>query len=266
MTGASSWEGRKRVYIKGTIMRISYTKKSILGVAAVLMASAATPAFAEDAPAESSITVSGTAAVTTDYRFRGVTQSNGNPAVQGSIGVAHDSGLYVGTWGSSIGFGGGTEIDAYGGWSGEVASGLKADVGLLYYYYPNATGATDYFEPYASVAATIGPVEAKVGAAYAWSGQSALANEENIYVYTDLSGGIPNTPVTLRAHLGYSDGNSFLSTLQGTDNNYIDWSLGADYAITDKLTAGLKYTDTDDKPAQKDFTDSAILFTLGVAF
>jgi uncharacterized protein (TIGR02001 family) len=266
MAGTSSWEGRKRVYIKGTIMRKFYSKKSMLGVAAVLMASAATPAFADDAETASAITVSGTAAVTSDYRFRGLSQSNGNAAIQGSIGVAHESGLYVGTWGSSIGFAGGTEIDAYAGWSGEVASGVKADAGVLYYYYPNAVGNSDYFEPYASLAATIGPVEAKVGAAYAWGGQSALGNKDNIYVYSELSGGIPSTPVTLRAHLGYSDGQSVLSNLQGTDTNYMDWSLGADYAITDKLTAGLKYTDTDDKPAQQDFTDSAILFTLSVAF
>jgi uncharacterized protein (TIGR02001 family) len=266
MTGASSWEGRKRVFIKGTIMRKFYSKKSMLGVAALLMASATTPAFAEEAESASAITVSGTAAVTSDYRFRGISQSNGNAAVQGSIGVAHDSGVYVGTWGSSIGFAGGTEIDAYAGWSGEVASGLKADVGVLYYYYPNATGASDYFEPYASVSATLGPVEAKVGAAYAFDGQSALANNDNIYVYTDLKGGIPDTPVTLIAHLGYSKGDSALSTLTAPDNDYLDWSLGADYALTEKLTVGVKYTDTDDKPAQKDFTDSSILFTLGVAF
>jgi len=246
-------------------------KSTIVGLSAILLATTAAPALAQDAEISSSaFTISGNAAVTTDYRFRGVAQSGGDVAIQGGIDIGHESGFYVGTWGSSINFAGGTELDIYGGWSGELASGISADVGLLYYFYPDAGGvgggATDFFEPYASLSATLGPVEATVGAAYSWSGQSALANEDNIYLYTDLSAGIPDTPVTLNAHLGYSDGNSFLSTLQGTDNNYIDWSVGADYAITENLTLGVAYTDTDDSPAQKDFTDSAFIFTLGVSF
>ncbi|WP_373490489.1 TorF family putative porin [Parasphingorhabdus sp.] len=248
-------------------------KSTFAGLSAILLASTAAPAFAQDAaeePSASAFTISGNAAVTSDYRFRGVAQSGGDVAIQGGIDIGHESGFYIGTWGSSINFAGGTEIDIYGGWSGEIASGISADVGLLYYFYPDAGGvgggATDFFEPYASISATLGPVEATVGAAYSWSGQSALANQDNIYIYTDLSTGIPNTPLTVNAHLGYSSGNSFLSTLQGTDNNYVDWSLGVDYAITENLTLGVAYTDTDDSPAQKDFTDSAFIFTLGVSF
>lgn len=246
------------------------TRSSLFGISAALLASVATPALAQDEAEEtSSITISGNAAVVSDYRFRGVAQSGGDVAIQGGIDIGHDSGFYIGTWGSSINFAGGTEIDIYGGWSGEIASGISADVGLLYYFYPDAGGvggATDFFEPYASISATLGPVEATLGAAYSWSGQSALANEDNIYVYTDLSTGIPNTPLTVNAHLGYSDGQSFLSTLQGTDNSYLDWSLGVDYALSENLTLGVAYTDTDDSPSQKDFTDSAFVFTLGVSF
>tara|TARA_R110000765_G_scaffold49174_1_gene100071 strand:- start:25 stop:951 length:927 start_codon:yes stop_codon:yes gene_type:complete len=270
--------GATRINEKGISMRTSNkitlggkAKSTVLGLSAILLASTAAPAFAQDADeSASAFTISGNAAVTTDYRFRGVAQSGGDVAIQGGIDVGHESGFYVGTWGSSINFAGGTELDIYGGWSGEIASGISADVGLLYYFYPDAGGvgggATDFFEPYASVSATLGPVEATVGAAYAWGGQSALADDDNIYLYTDLSAGIPDTPVTLNAHLGYSDGDSFLSTLQGTDNNYVDWSLGVDYAITPNLTMGVAYTDTDDSPSQKDFTDSAFIFTLGVSF
>tara|TARA_R110000796_G_scaffold8843_4_gene28675 strand:+ start:7917 stop:8738 length:822 start_codon:yes stop_codon:yes gene_type:complete len=270
--------GAIRINEKGISMRTSNkitlggrAKSTVLGLSAILLASTAAPAFAQDAETSASaFTISGNATVTSDYRFRGVAQSGGDVAIQGGIDVGHESGFYVGTWGSSINFAGGTELDVYGGWSGEVASGISADVGLLYYFYPDAGGvgggATDFFEPYASVSATLGPVEATVGAAYAWGGQSALADDDNIYLYTDLSAGIPNTPVTVNAHLGYSDGDSFLSTLQGTDNNYVDWSLGVDYAISPNLTLGVAYTDTDDAPAQKDFTDSAFIFTLGVSF
>ena len=64
---------------------------------------------------------------------------------------------------------------------------------------------TDYFEPYASIATTFGPVGATVGAAYAWE-QDSLGGNDNVYVYTDWSLGLPNTPVTFNAHLGYTDG------------------------------------------------------------
>lgn len=235
--------------------------KFFLGAAAILAASAATPAFAEES--ESGFSVSGNAAVTTDYRFRGIAQSGGDVAIQGGIDVSHDSGFYVGTWGSSVNFAGGTEIDVYGGWSGDVTEGISADVGLLYYFYPDAgfgLGNTDFFEPYASISAELGPVEATVGAAYTFSGQSATGNNDNIYVYTDVGVGIPDTPVTLNGHLGYTDG-----SLSVFGNNYLDWSVGADYAITDKLTLGVAYTDTD-APAFKDFSDSSILATLSVSF
>jgi uncharacterized protein (TIGR02001 family) len=273
MTTRRELRGERYIFnVKGNSMRYSQTKSSIFGLAAILMASASVPAFAQDAEEEASpITISGSAAITSDYRFRGLSQSDGNFAVQGSIGASHESGFYVGTWGSSISFAGGTEIDLYGGWKGEVASGLTVDAGLMYYLYPNAGSsfapvASDFFEPYASVSGTIGPVGAKVGVAYAFGGQSALNDEDNIYVYSDLTAAIPDTPVTLNAHLGYSKGDSALSTLQLNDNDYIDWSIGADYAVAKNLTLGLKYSDTDDAPAVQDFSDSAVFVTLGVAF
>ncbi|NJM50797.1 MAG: hypothetical protein HC843_07895 [Sphingomonadales bacterium] len=243
-----------------------------MGLSALLMASAAVPAMAQDEATEESaseFSVSGSAAVTSDYRFRGLSQSGGDFAIQGSVGLTHDNGFYIGTWGSSVNFAGGTEIDVYGGWSKEVASGLTVDVGLLYYIYPDAGSGpanTDFFEPYAKVSTTLGPVEGTLGVAYAWGGQTALSDSSNIYVSGDLSSAIPGTPLTATAHLGYSEGDSALSTLKLGDNNYIDWSIGLDYAITDKLTFGVKYTDTDDSPAARDFTDTAVLATLGVSF
>jgi uncharacterized protein (TIGR02001 family) len=72
-----------------------------LGLSALAFATIATPALAEDAPA-SDFTVTGGATVVTDYRFRGISQTNEKFAVQGTIGVSHSSGLYIGTWGSSI--------------------------------------------------------------------------------------------------------------------------------------------------------------------
>lgn len=247
-------------------------RTSMKGLMALALLSVSAPAFAQDAESAeadppSDFTVTGGATVVSDYRFRGVSFSAEDFAIQGTFNVNHSSGLYLGVWGSSIDdtpVFGHTELDIYAGYTTEIASGTAIDVGLLYYYYPNGElGASDYFEPYASIKTTIGPVSAKLGAAYAFD-QSALAGD-NIYVFTDLGLGIPDTPVTLAAHLGYSDGSLAFG------GNYFDWSVGADFALGSGLTAGVRYIDTDlddltGIPAADTLYDETVLFTLGVAF
>lgn len=249
-------------------MRTSTITKSFLSISAALFAATATPALAQN---ESGISVSANVALTSDYRFRGVSLSDGDIAVQGGIDVTHDSGLYIGTWASSIEDSatfGHTELNVYGGWSGEVISGATLDTGLLYYVYPNGenglAGPSDYFEPYASVSTTLGPVQVKSGIAYAWN-QSAIGNDDNVYIYTGVSTGIPNTPVTLNAKIGINDGSLGNPVGVFGDQNYIDWKLGADYAVTPNITASIAYTDTD-APSVNDFTDSALVFTIAAYF
>ena len=232
---------------------------------------AATPALAQDDDSGSGLSVSGNVAVVTDYRFRGVSLSGGDFALQGGIDVAHDSGFYVGTWGSSIAGGtpyGELELDVYAGWSGEVTPGVTVDVGLLYYLYPtgDVPGAdTDYFEPYASVSTTIGPVGATVGVAYAWD-QDSLGGSDNLYVYTDWSLGIPNTPVSLSAHLGYTDGVLAPPLLAGTlDDSGFDWSVGASATVLGGLSVGVSYIDTEG-PSVDGFTDDTVVGTLSMEF
>lgn len=248
---------------------------SIRGLcAATVLAGAAlvsTPALADDT---SGFSVSGNAAIVTDYRFRGVSLSSGDPAIQGGIDLSHESGFYVGTWGSSLADAGGAvptygsaEIDLYGGWSGDVASGLTVDVGLLYYYYPNGTPGADldYWEPYASLATTIGPVDATVGVAYAWS-QSSLGNDDNLYVYTDLGVGIPDSPISLSAHLGYTSGVLAPPLLAGsTKDTGFDYSIGASATVLKSLSIGVSYVGVDG-PSIKGFTDDAVVGTLSVSF
>jgi len=260
-------------------------RASIIGLSGLILAATAAPAFAQtaspvstpgDAPeAEGPISVSANVSLTSDYRFRGVGFSDGDIAVQGGIDVAHESGFYVGTWASSIEDSvqfGHTELDLYGGWSGDLTDGISADVGLLYYVFPNGNetlgGPSDFFEPYASLSGTLGPAEVTVGAAYAWGGQSALGNDDNIYVYSDLAVGIPNTPVTINGHVGYNHGStSITSTL--TDEDYMDFSIGADYAITSNLSANLSYVTTEtDLPSSTNqgFIDDAVVFTVTASF
>lgn len=241
-------------------------------VAATLLAGtafAATPALAEEEGASSPISISANVAITNDYRFRGVSLSAGDFALQGGIDVTHESGFYVGTWASSIQGGtpyGELELDVYGGWTGEVVPGVTVDAGLLYYIYPtgDVSGAdTDYFEPYASVATTFGPVNAAVGVAYAWD-QNALGDNDNLYVYTDWSLGVPSTPVTVSAHLGYTDGVFAPTLLTSADDDTIDWSIGASMPVYGGLTASVSYVGTEG-PNINDFTDDAIVGTLSFA-
>jgi uncharacterized protein (TIGR02001 family) len=235
------------------------------------IALAATPALAqeEETAPPSDITISGYVQGVTDYRFRGISLSGGDIAVQGSINVNHSSGFYVGTWASSLEdtpVYGHTEVDLYAGWTGEVASGLTADVGLLYYVYPNGkVGDANYFEPYASLTAAIGPATAKFGVAYAWD-QDSLGGDDNLYLYTDLGAGIPNTPVSLSAHLGYTDGalSPEILTGSGTGGGF-DWSLGATFNITEKLSVGASYVGVEGDSIE-DLSDDAIVGTLKLTF
>lgn len=217
----------------------------------------------------SNFTISGNAALTTDYRFRGIGFSDGDIAVQGGIDLGHSSGLYVGIWGSSIEDSptfGNSEIDIYAGWSGSIGGGITADVGLLYFYFPNGdnglAGPSDFFEPYGSLSGTLGPAQLTVGFNYAWS-QAAIGDDDNLYLYTNLSVGIPNTPITVNANYGYNTGSVSLAP----DGNQSDFLIGADYAITSKLTASLAYVTSDtDLPSVDGFNDDTLVFTLSVSF
>lgn len=245
---------------------------SLFGVPA--QAQDAAPA---DAPAADfgvpAFTVSGGATLASQYRFRGVSLSDEDPALQGTINLEHRSGVYAGVFASSTdGFGelGGSnvEVDLYAGYRTRVGSALTLDAGLLYYAYPGSRGGDfEYFEPYASLSGTLGPATAKLGVAYA-PDQDALGDESNVYVSGDLTAAVPTTPVTIRAHLGRSDGDTPLTP----GGDYLDWSLGAEWT-RGGLTVGLAYVDTDLSGAQaarggasRDIVDAALVLSLTAGF
>lgn len=247
-----------------------------------LMLAAATPAMAQDetepAPA---ITVNGSATVVSDYRFRGISQTDLNFAVQGSITVSHESGFYASVWGSSIDnyvTAHGTpnqEIDLIAGFK-KSFDGVTIDVGALYYVYPGTrpgfpgdTTASDFIEPYAALSYAIGPVTAKATVNYAPK-QKALAlnqvgpKQDNLYLAGDLSVAIPETPVSLTAHLGHTWGPSWLSI----GNEYTDWSLGASFTVK-SLTFGAQYVDTDGAfitPSGKNASKGGFVGSVSVSF
>lgn len=227
-------------------------------------ACAATPAFAQDGD----ISISGNAAIVTEYRFRGVALSGGDIAVQGGVDLGHSSGFYVGTWGSSldedtVGYGH-TELDLYGGWSGQLTDAISADVGVIRYMYPNAgPGDFDYIEFYSSVGFTFGPADTTLGVAYAPE-QDSLGGTDNLYLYADLGVGIPDTPVSIAGHVGYTDG--FLTYT--SNSKAWDWSIGADFAVSENLSVGVAYTgaEGDIVPPNYNFVDDAFVGTLSVSF
>jgi uncharacterized protein (TIGR02001 family) len=219
-------------------------------------------AAAETAPTPM-LKLTGSTTLISDYRFRGVTQTNGDAALQTTLNLNTRPGFYVGTFISTIDGSGKTpaltgygdaEVDIYGGFTKTLSNGIGTDVGLLYYYYPGGRDGqnTDFFEPYASISYTIGPVGTKLGAAYAWGGQKGLAgfdvhggNDDNIYVYGEASAAIPTTPVTLKGHLGYSKGSlGSLNIPDSNDNSYFDWSVTAE-AVGGPFKVGVSYVDTD---------------------
>ncbi len=85
---------------------------------------------------------------TSNYVWRGVTQSNSGAAVQGGVDYALDSGFYLGAWASNIS--NGEEVDLYGGYAGEIGD-FGYDLGVIYYAYPSANPDADFTELYGSV-------------------------------------------------------------------------------------------------------------------
>ena len=216
------------------------------------------PLFAQDVVKP--FTVTGSVGLVSDYRFRGVSQSDKEMAIQGGVTITHTSGVYGGFWGSNLAgwgqFGGANmELDLIGGYK-KTLGAATIDVGLTWYMYPGGSDLTDFAEPYVKVSGTAGPVNLLAGVAYAPK-QRALGNfsntpksrgqsQDNLYIWGDVSSGIPGTPVTLKAHAGYSHGNPGLGP-NGTSvtptGEYIDYSVGADYVLG-RLTFGISYVDT----------------------
>ena len=215
-----------------------------------LLALTATPALAQDLTAPPPpVSVSAGATVVSDYRFRGISRSDRRPAVQGSVTVRHDSGFYASVWASSVsGYvanGADAEIDLVAGYR-RTFGGTTFDGGATYYVFPGSNGAnTDYVEPFVSIAHTLGPVTAKLGAAYAPHqhalaiGRIGHAREDSLYLSGDLDAGIPTTPVSVTAHIGHDIGPSRFTI----GNTTTDWSLGASYSWR-ALTFGASYVDT----------------------
>jgi uncharacterized protein (TIGR02001 family) len=171
--------------------------------------------------------ISANVALTTDYVWRGVSQTDNGPAIQGGFDYAHESGVYVGVWGSNVDFGpavdSNVEVDLYGGYATEFDGGVSLDVGFIHYDYPSESD-NDFEELYLGLG--YGPVSARVSHDF---------DNENTYWELGAGFDLP-AEVGLSLHVGYYDFDD--------GSEYSDWKV----AVSKSLAGAdfeLAYTDTD---------------------
>lgn len=197
-------------------------------MAVILTAGAAS---AQDAPE-----IAWNLGVTSDYVFRGYSQTTEDPAIFGGVDVTVGS-FYAGAWASNVDFGDDTdaEFDVYGGYRTEV-SGFAVDVGVVGYLYVSApTGADyDYIEFKAAASRAFGPVT--LGAVVYWSPDFFGVDEEATYVEANAAFS-PADKWTVSGAVGH----------QALDVNadYATWNAGVAYAFSDNVAIDLRYHDTD---------------------
>lgn len=190
----------------------------------------AAPVFAEE------VEISGNVTLTTDYVWRGISQSNEDFAVQGGFDLALENGFYVGTWASNVDFQDepqdtNLELDFYGGFAGEFANGIGWDVGAIAYLYPDTEDADlDFVEVYGGLS-------------------TELENGLGLggYVYYDFD----NQNVWIEGSAGYSFTDSFAADVSlgnysfDGGGDYTAYSVGATYSAPVGLDFDLRFWGTD---------------------
>jgi uncharacterized protein (TIGR02001 family) len=217
--------------------------------------------------------VTGNLGLTSDYRFRGVSQTQNAPAVQGGIDYNHKSGFYVGNWNSSVSSdlytnGSGVESDLYAGFKNKFL-GFDLDVGSMNYFYPRATNGTstnfDTNELYVAVGK--GPLTAKVSNSL--SNYFGTTNSKNSQYYqADIVQPLGKSKISLLAHVGRTEVNNN-SSLNYTDYNVglgynlQGWDFAVKYYINDNKTSTFMTANTIN--GQRLYKDAAV-FSVSKSF
>ena len=216
--------------------------------------------------------VTGNLGLITDYRFRGVSQTQNAPAVQGGIEYNHVSGLYIGNWNSSVSSqvytgGAGIESDVYAGFRKQIFGNFTLDVGSMNYFFPRAgtNGSFDTNEVYVGVGYK-DLVTAKYS--HALSDYFGTANSKNSY-YVQADAAIPVVgKLSVVAHIGRTEISNNTS-LSYTDYNagiaydLKGWNLAAKYYINDSKTSTFMTANTIN--GQKLYKD-ALVFSVAKSF
>lgn len=197
-------------------------------------------AVAQTGPADTAA-LGGSLGFVTDYRFRGISNSDRAPAIQASLQLDTASGVFVGLWGSSIADlrGAQAEIDLSAGWTGAVGA-FDMSVGVIGYLFPGGRG-TDVIELFGAASFALGPATATLG--LNWAPEQANLDSASRYVHATVSTALPGRPLRLRASLGHETGGLPLRRSADAADKW-DWQLGADITLPD-LTIGIAYVGTD---------------------
>jgi uncharacterized protein (TIGR02001 family) len=239
-------------------------KKTLLAgaVAAALapglaLAQAAGGASAAPAEPTSPHTLTGNVGLFSQYIFRGLTQTDRRPALQGGFDYSHSTGLYAGLWGSNVSWlrdggsyaaGGSGEFDFYGGYKGSI-SDFTYDVGLLQYWYPGTVTPgfvkADTLELYGAIGWKW--ITAKYS--HVISNKAFGVPDASGTYYLDLTASVPigSTGLTAIAHWGKQkfDGQTPGAAFNNdTLYSYDDWKIGLSYTLPKDFTVGAFYTDT----------------------
>jgi uncharacterized protein (TIGR02001 family) len=214
--------------------------------------------------------VTATVTATNDYDFRGFSQSAKDPALQGSVDYAHDSGFYAGAWASNVDFGDATptleevnyEVDLYAGFTRTIeSSGVTWDAGIVGYTYPDES-SYNYIELYGSVAKDW--FKGKLWYSPDFGGD--ITDGDTPAYYLDFNGTFPLPQnFSLLAHVGYSAGD-YWDDINGDE--VIDYSIGVGYSIN-KFNLALKYVDQEnDAEITSDVFNSEgrVIFTVATTF
>lgn len=254
-------------------MKRSCIKLCSVVVVGALAALASVSAIASDKsgiPGSFSANVS----LTSEYYFRGLSQTDDAPAIQGGfdyeVPLAKPVGLYLGVWGSNVDFneaggvdGATIEIDYYGGLKGEIGdSGFSWDVGFIYYSYPGAAGSLEYDFWEAQMALGYDFGFAAVTASVNYSPENF--GESGDAYYPKLAIDVP-VPGIKDLTLSGSVAKQFIDkeAVFGAPD-YVEWNIGVGYTVAG-FDLAVNYTDTDISPSA-DANDAMVLFTVGRSF
>ena len=235
-------------------------------------APAAAPAAADAKPADP-YTLTANVGIYSQYIFRGLTQTDAKPAFQGGFDFAHESGFYLGTWGSNISWledsgacsGCSLEWDMYGGWKHAFNDDWGMDVGVLFYYYPGS------YNPGFTRANT---TELYIAGNWKWislkfsdslGNTFGVPNSHNAW-YLNLTANYPiNDQWTVLAHAGRQEYHGSTNGFSNSQLNYTDWQLGLSYTVNN-YTFGAYWTDTNNNADVYTIAGKNIGRSTGTAF
>jgi len=177
-------------------------------------------------------TLTGNAAVVSDYRFRGYSQTDFRPAPQVGFDLTHTSGFYLGNWNSSVSdqvFNDGVlEMDVYGGWRGDIGGGLGLDVGVLEYLYPGSTSPknSNYNNTDLYVGLSYGGYSLKFS--YTPTDFFSLPDSKNTWYVDGTANWDLGSGWGVTAHVGYQKlyGNARFGADGGEYSGIVDYKLG----------------------------------------